>query len=46
MKRMRTFFLHCMTASRFTIIREYLMSKYSVYTAIFVNGYATFRIAY
>ena len=44
---MKTFFLHCMTATRFNLIREYLMRKYNVYTAILrENGYAQFRVEY
>ena len=45
-KRSKTFYLHCKTESRYTLIKEYLMTKYSVYTAIFENGYGHFRIVY
>lgn len=45
-KRSKTFYLHCKTVSNYTLIREYLMTKYSVYTAVFENGYGRFRIVY
>jgi hypothetical protein len=46
MKRIRLFTLNIHSLSLFTRIREYLMTKYTVYTAIFSHGYALFRIAY
>lgn len=45
-KRSKTFYLNCKTESRYTLIKEYLMTKYSVYTAVFESGYGRFRIVY
>ncbi len=44
--RSKTFYLHCKTESRYQLIKEYLMTKYSVYTAVFENGYGHFRVVY
>lgn len=42
----RKFFLVIKSQALFERVREYLMKKYTVYTAIF-NGYnAEFRVAY
>jgi len=46
MRRIRLFTLNIDSLSLFTRIREYLMTKYTVYTAIFSRGYALFRVAY
>jgi len=44
--RSKTFYLHCKTESRYTLIKEYLMTKYTVYIAVFENGYGYFRVVY
>ena len=46
MKRLRIFTLNIDSLSLFTRVREYLMTKYTVYTAVFKHSYALFKIAY
>lgn len=46
MKRIRIFFLNCTSFTNFQIIREYLMTKYTVYTAVFSGGLAKFKVQY
>lgn len=46
MKKQRTFSLKCDLYSTFSYIKQYLMEKYTVYTAVYRNGIAYFRISY
>jgi hypothetical protein len=46
MKRLRLITLNITSVSLFTRVREYLMSKYTVYTAVFHYSYALFKVAY
>lgn len=42
----RNFSLKVSTYANFEAIKQYLMQKYTVYTAIFKNNIAYFRITY
>lgn len=45
-EKTKTFYLYCQSVSKFTLIKEYLMKKYNVYTAIYQqDGYAKFRVS-
>jgi hypothetical protein len=44
MKKMKTFFLKITLYSDFWTVKQYLMKKYRVYTAIFIPGQCEFRI--
>lgn len=46
MKKIKIFTLNISVYGVFCSIKHYLMSKYVVYTAIFRNNYAYFRIGY
>lgn len=45
-KKFRTFTLHVNVYGVFENIKQYLMQKYTVYTATFKNGIGYFRIGY
>jgi hypothetical protein len=46
MKKIRTFTLNISTYGVFQQIKAYLMSKYTVYTAILNSQFAYFKIGY
>lgn len=46
MKKIKVFTLKISMYGVFYNIKQYLMSKYTVYTAIFKNNYAYFKIGY